>query len=99
MIYETSINVLYISATNFQAMEDMINYTKEKSKFESTRSTATDKEAVSFIFDGEKHTVSFGKNNPIDMKGDPRDWTKENISKRINLINKKYGDTVSSFFK
>ena len=30
MIYETTINVLYISATNFEAMEDMIKYTEEK---------------------------------------------------------------------
>ena len=99
MIYETTINVLYITATNFEAMEDMINYTKEKSKHDSARSIATDKEAVFFHFDGEKHSVGFSKNNPIKMKGDPRDWTHDNINKRINLINKKYGDTVSRFIQ
>jgi hypothetical protein len=39
------------------------------------------------------------------MKGDPRDWTKKenaksiNIEKRIEMINKKYGDTVSRFLQ
>ncbi|AOO66567.1 DUF5677 domain-containing protein [Sulfurospirillum halorespirans] len=99
MIYETTINVLYISATNFEAMKDMIEYTKEKSKFESARSIATDKEAVFFAFDGEKHIISFSKNNPINMKGDPRDWTGVNISNRINLINKQYGDMVARFLQ
>ena len=99
MIYETIINVLYITATNFKAMEDMINYTEEKSQYDSARSISTDKETVFFAFDGEKHSVGFSKNNPIKMKGDPRDWTKDNINKRINLINKKYGDTVSRFLQ
>ena len=99
MIYETSINVLYITATNFDAMEEMVEYTKQKSKFESARSIAIDKESVAFVFDGEKHSVSFGKTNSIDMKGDPRDWTKENLSRRINIINKKYGDMVSRFLQ
>jgi len=99
MIYETSINVLYIAATNFDAMENMIEYTKEKSKYESARSIATDKEAISIVFDGEKHAVGFSKNNPITMKGDPRDWTKENLAKRINVINKKYGDMVARFLQ
>lgn len=99
MIYETTINVLYIAATNFEAMKDMIEYTKEKSKFESARSISTDKEAVFFTFDGEKHTVGFSKNNPINMKGDPRDWTEVNISNRINLINKQYGDMVARYLQ
>lgn len=99
MIYETVINVLYISATNFEAMEDMIKYTDEKSKHDSARSITTDKEAVFITFDGEKHSVGFTKNNPIKMKGDPRSWTNQNIDKRINIINKKYGDTVSRFLQ
>lgn len=66
MIYETSINVLYIAATEFEAMDDMIKYTEEKSKHESTRSIAIDKEAVFLVFDEEKgHTVGFAKNNPL----------------------------------
>ncbi|MGB5792490.1 hypothetical protein, partial [Poseidonibacter sp.] len=99
MIYETVINVLYISATNFEAMDDMIKYTEEKSKHDSARSITTDKEAVFITFDGEKHSVGFAKNNPIKMKGDPRTWTKQNIDKRINIISKKYGDTVSRFLQ
>jgi hypothetical protein len=46
MIYETTINILYVSATNFEAMNEMIKYTEEKSKHESSRSIAIDKEAV-----------------------------------------------------
>jgi hypothetical protein len=99
MIYETVINVLYISATNFEAMDDMIKYTEEKSKYDYARSITTDKEAVFITFDGEKHSVGFAKNNPIKMKGDPRTWTNQNIEKRINIINKKYGDTVSRFLQ
>lgn len=99
MIYETTLNVLYIAATNFEAMKDMIEYTKEKSKFESARSISTDKETVFFVFDGEKHTVGFSKNNPINMKGDPRDWTGVNISNRINLINKQYGDMIARYLQ
>lgn len=99
MIYETVINVLYISATDFKAMEDMIKYTEEKSKHDSARSIATDKETVFITFDGKLHTVGFAKNNPIKMKGDPRTWTNQNIDKRINIINKKYGDTVSRFLQ
>jgi hypothetical protein len=100
MIYETSINVLYIAATEFEAMDDMIKYTEEKSKHESTRSIAIDKEAVFLVFDEEKgHTVGFAKNNPFKSKGDPRNWTNINIERRINTINKKYGDTVSRFLQ
>ncbi len=105
MIYETVINVLYISATNFEAMECMIKYTEEKSKHDSARSIVTDKETVFMTFDGEKHSVGFTKNNPIKMKGDPRDWTKKgngksvNIESRITIINKKYGDIVSRFLQ
>ena len=99
MIYETTINALYISATNFEAMEDMIKYTEEKSKHDVARSTSTDKEAVFITFDGETHSIGFAKNNPIKMKGDPRTWTNQNIDKRINIINKKYGDTVSRFLQ
>ena len=36
MIYETTINVLYIAATNLYAMDDMIKYTEEKSKYEAS---------------------------------------------------------------
>lgn len=100
MIYETTINVLYIAATNFEAMDEMIKYTEEKSKHESTRSIAIDKEAVFFAFDKEKgHIVGFSKDNPFKMKGDPRNWTNVNIERRINTINKKYGDTVSRFLQ
>jgi hypothetical protein len=105
MIYETTINVLYIAATNFDAMDDMIKYTEKKSKYEASRSIAIDKEAIFITFDGENHSVGFSKNNPFKMKGDPRDWTKKenaksiNIEKRIEMINKKYGDTVSRFLQ
>ena len=86
-------------------MDDMIKYTEEKSKHDSARSIATEKETVFMTFDGEKHSVGFAKNNPIKMKGDPRDWTKKengksiNIENRIKTINKKYGDTVSRFLQ
>lgn len=99
MLYETSINVLYITATNFQAMDEMIEYTKQKTTFESARSISIDKTTVSFVFDGKNHSVGFGKENSIDMKGDPRDWTKQNLSRRINSINKKYGDMVTHFLQ
>ena len=80
-------------------MDDMIKYTEEKSKHNSAHSITTDKESVFITFDGEKHSVGFSKNNPIKMKGDPRNWTNQNIDKRINIINKKYGDTVSRFLQ
>lgn len=99
MVYETVINVLYISATNFEAMEDMIKYIEEKSKHDSARSISTDKEAIFMTFDGEKYSLGFTKNNPIKMKGAPRTWTNQNIDKRINIINKKYGNTVSRFLQ
>ncbi|ADG93880.1 hypothetical protein Arnit_2228 [Arcobacter nitrofigilis DSM 7299] len=105
MIYETTINVLYIAATNFDAMDDMIKYTDEKSKYEAKRSITIDKESVFITFDGENHSVGFAKNNPFKMKGDPRDWTQKengksiNIENRIEIINKKYGDTVSRFLQ
>lgn len=99
MLYETSINILYIAATNFEAMDEMIEYTKQKTNFESARSISIDKTTVSFVFDGKSHSVGFGKENSIDMKGDPRDWTKQNLSRRINIINKKYGDLVTHFLQ
>ncbi len=100
MIYETTINVLYIAATEFEAMEEMIKYTEEKSKHEATRSIAIDKETVFSAYDKKKgHVIGFTKNNPFKMKGDPRTWTNVNIERRINTINKKYGDTVSRFLQ
>ncbi|AJI52614.1 DUF5677 domain-containing protein [Francisella philomiragia] len=99
MIYETSINILYISASEFKAMDEMIEYTTKKSSFESARSLATDKETVSFIFDGEKNAVIFSKSNQINMKGDPRNWTVQNLSKRINIISKKYGDIITKYLQ
>lgn len=95
MLYESIVNVMYILATDFKAMDEMIEYTIKKTQFESARSTATDSEAVFMVFDGEKHTVGFAKNNPIKMDGDPRDWTKNNISKRHNTINQKFGKNAT----
>lgn len=90
-IYESIVNVMHILATNFKAMDDMTDYTFRKTQFEAVRSTATDREAVSMIFDGENHVIMFSDNNTINMGGDPRDWTKDNISKRHNAIDKKFG--------
>jgi hypothetical protein len=86
---------MYILATDFKAMDEMVEYTIKKVQFESARSTTTDSESVFMLFDGEKHTVGFAKNNPINMNGDPRDWTKNNISKRHNIINKKFGKNAT----
>lgn len=95
MVYETTINVLFIAATDFKEMETMIEYTNTKTKKSSARSISTDKETISSIFNGNNYEIIFSKDNHIDMKGDPRNWTNQKISKRINQINKKYGDTVS----
>ncbi|MGB3751092.1 MAG: DUF5677 domain-containing protein [Arcobacteraceae bacterium] len=95
MVYESIVNVMYILATDFKAMDEMVEYTVKKAQFESARSTATDSEAVFMVFDGEKHTVGFAKNNPIKMDGDPRNWTKNNMSKRHNAINQKLGKNAT----
>lgn len=95
MVYESIVNVMYILATDFKAMDEMIDYTVKKAQFESARSTATDSEAVFMIFDGEKHTVGFAKNNPIKMDGDSKEWTKNNMSKRHNAINQKFGKNAT----
>lgn len=99
MVYETTLNVLYIASTDFKEMKTMIDYTDTKSKKSSARSISTDKETVSSIFNGNTYEIRFSKDNPIDMKGDPRNWTNQKISNRINQINKKYGDTVSRFLQ
>lgn len=97
MVYESIVNVMYILATDFKAMDEMIEYTIKKTQFESARSTATESEAVFMVFDGEKHTVGFAKNNPIKMDGDPRDWTKtdKTINKKLIAINKKFGKSAT----
>lgn len=95
MVYESIVNVMYILATDFEAMDEMIKYTLDKTQFESARSTSTDSETVFMVFDGEKHMVGFSGNNPIKMDGDPREWTKNNISKRHNAINKKFGKNAT----
>ena len=97
MVYESIVNVMYILATDFKAMDEMIEYTVKKTQFESARSTATDSEAVFMVFDGEKHTVGFANNKPFDMKGDPRDWAKtdDTINKKLIAINKKFGKNAT----
>lgn len=63
------------------------------------------KDDIFITFDGENHSVGFSKNNSFKMKGDLKDWRKKengksiNIEKRIEMINKKYGDTVSRFLQ
>lgn len=49
MLYESIVNVMYILATDFKAMDEMIEYTIKKTQFESARSTATDSEAVFMV--------------------------------------------------
>jgi hypothetical protein len=95
MIYESLVNVMYILSTDFKAMDEMIEYTKKKTQFESARSTSTDSETVFMVFDGEKHSVGFSKNNPIKTKGDPRDWTKDNMTNRLRAIDKKFGKNAT----
>lgn len=105
VIYETIINTIYISATKFKAMDEMIEYTKKKTEYESSRSISTDSETLFLLFDGKQHTVGFTKNNPINMKGDPREWAKKENSKpmtlkdRINYIESKYDKVVSRSLK
>ena len=95
MIYETLVNSIYILSTDFKAMDEMIEYTKKKTQFESARSTSTDSETVFMGFDGGKHSVGFSKNNPIQTKGDPRDWTKDNMTNRLRAIDKKFGKNAT----
>lgn len=99
MIYETTINVLYIAATDFDEMKTMIEYTNKKTEYSSSRSISTDKETVFSHFNGRTHSIGFSKTNPINMKGDPRNWTNVKISNRINTINKKYGNAISRFLQ
>lgn len=94
VIYETTLNILLILSTDFDSMEEMINYTNNEIEQESSRSITTDSEAVFFAFDGIKHTVGFAKSNPFKVRNPPA-WTKHKIPNRINLIDKKYGKVVS----
>ncbi|WP_345989622.1 hypothetical protein WCX18_03520 [Sulfurimonas sp. HSL1-2] len=94
VIYETILNVLTILSTNFEAMDEMMQYTQDEIAKEPARSIATDSEAVFFTFDGNNHSVGFAKHNPIKSKN-PRSWTKHNIPNQINLIDKKYGKVAS----
>lgn len=97
-IYETVLNILLITATDFESMKEMLDYTNREIDKESARSTATDSEALIFAFDGKQHQVAFIKNNPIKTTN-PGSWTKHNISNRINLIDKKYGKQISRFLQ
>jgi len=86
-------------------MDEMLEYTKKKTAYESSRSISTDSETVFSSFDGKQHTIGFAKNNPINMKGDPREWAKKENGKpmtlkdRINFIESKYDKVVSRSLK
>lgn len=96
VIYETILNVLTILSTDFEAMDEMMQYTQDEISKEPARSIATGREAAFFAFNGEEHIVGFSKNNPFNVSN-PSPWTTKyaKLTSRIEVIDKQYGKVAS----